>query len=184
VNVAAPNLLDLEFPAFVARVLAESGVPPEGLTLEITEDVVMAESEGAIENIERLRALGVRLSLDDFGTGHSSLAKLKRLPIQELKIDRSFVFGLTEDPADRAIVETTVRLARSFELCVVAEGVENDASWMTCAHLGCDAIQGYRLSRPAPPEEISAWLGNGRTVPPDLRRPAAGAGAARRRAAP
>ncbi|HWT94224.1 MAG TPA: EAL domain-containing protein, partial [Solirubrobacteraceae bacterium] len=185
VNVAAPNLLDRGFPAHVADALQAAGLPPGALTLEITEDVVMAESDQALEDLHRLRALGVRLSLDDFGTGHSSLAKLKGLPIQELKIDRSFVRRITEDAGDLAIVETTVRLARSFGLSVVAEGVEDDAAWVTLAELGCDTLQGYRIARPLPPEEIDAWLARapvGTPLPGSVRRPAAGAAAARLRA--
>jgi EAL domain-containing protein (putative c-di-GMP-specific phosphodiesterase class I) len=118
----------------------------------------MADPERAIDVLERLRALGVRLSLDDFGTGHSSLAYLKRLPLDEVKIDRSFVAGMAEDENDAVIVRSTIDLARNLGLVVVAEGVETEDVMLELAALSCDTAQGYHLSRPLPAGELTAWL--------------------------
>ena len=118
----------------------------------------MADPHRALDVLERLRALGVRLSLDDFGTGHSSLAYLKRLPLDEVKIDRSFVIGMSEDSDDAAIVRSTIDLARHLGLEVVAEGVETEAILRDLVDLSCDVAQGYYLSRPLPAHELSGWL--------------------------
>jgi diguanylate cyclase len=108
--------------------------------------------------LERLRGLGVKLSLDDFGTGHSSLSYLKRLPLDEVKIDRSFVMGMTEDDNDAAIVRTTIDLARNLGLDVVAEGVESETILRNLSDLSCDIAQGFYLSRPLPAAELDGWL--------------------------
>jgi EAL domain-containing protein (putative c-di-GMP-specific phosphodiesterase class I) len=118
----------------------------------------MADPRRALAVLERLRALGVRLSLDDFGTGHSSLSYLKRLPLDEVKIDRSFVMGMTEDDNDAAIVRTTIDLARNLGLDVVAEGVETAAILRDLGDLSCDIAQGFFLSRPLPAGELDDWL--------------------------
>ena len=125
VNLAAPNIADATLPDAVAALLERHGIPGDRLECEISEHTVMADPRRAMAILERLRALGVRLSLDDFGTGHSSLSYLKRLPLDEVKIDRSFVMGMTEDDNDAAIVRTTIDLARNLGLEVVAEGVES-----------------------------------------------------------
>ena len=125
VNLAAPNIADATLPDAVAELLERHGVPGDRLECEISEHTVMADPRRAMAILERLRALGVRLSLDDFGTGHSSLSYLKRLPLDEVKIDRSFVMGMTDDDNDAAIVRTTIDLARNLGLEVVAEGVES-----------------------------------------------------------
>jgi diguanylate cyclase len=158
VNLAVSDLLDPALPDEVARLLAHHGVPPTALSLEVTEDGLIADPEGAAATLDAIAALGVRISLDDFGTGWSSLAHLRRLPVDELKIDRSFVTGMAADEDDAAIVRTTLDLARSLRLRVVAEGVEDDATWRLLADQGCDAIQGYVLSRPLPAAQIDAWL--------------------------
>jgi EAL domain-containing protein (putative c-di-GMP-specific phosphodiesterase class I) len=118
----------------------------------------MADPHRALDVLERLRALGVRLSLDDFGTGHSSLAYLKRLPLDEVKIDRSFVMGMSEDTNDAAIVRSTIDLARHLGLEVVAEGVESAEIMRDLADLSCDVAQGFYLSRPLPASELGEWL--------------------------
>jgi len=118
----------------------------------------MADPERALEVLGRLRALGVRLSLDDFGTGRSSLSYLKRLPLDDVKIDRSFVAGMTEDAGDLAIVRSTIELARSLSLGVVAEGVETEAVRDRLAGLRCDTAQGFLLSRPLPAADLEDWL--------------------------
>jgi EAL domain-containing protein (putative c-di-GMP-specific phosphodiesterase class I) len=158
VNLAVTDLLDPTLPADVARLLARNDVPPTCLSLEVTEDGLIADPERATATLDAIARLGVRISLDDFGTGWSSLSHLRRLPVDELKIDRSFVGRMTADDEDAAIVRTTLDLARSLRLRVVAEGVEDDDTWMLLADLGCDAIQGYVLSRPLPAAQLGAWL--------------------------
>jgi diguanylate cyclase (GGDEF)-like protein len=158
VNLAVSDLLDPDLPGDVARMLAHHDVPPTSLSLEVTEDGLIADPEGAAATLDAIAGLGVRISLDDFGTGWSSLAHLRRLPVHELKIDRSFVTDMVNDEDDAAIVRTTLDLARSLRLRVVAEGVQDDDTWAVLADQGCDAIQGYVLSRPLPAGQIDAWL--------------------------
>jgi len=158
VNLAAPNIADATLPDVVASLLERHGVPGGQLECEISEHTVMADPRRALAVLERLRGLGVRLSLDDFGTGHSSLSYLKRLPLDEVKIDRSFVMGMTEDDNDAAIVRTTIDLARNLGLEVVAEGVETAAILRDLGDLSCDVAQGFFLSRPLPAGELDVWL--------------------------
>jgi EAL domain-containing protein (putative c-di-GMP-specific phosphodiesterase class I) len=158
INLAAGNVVDVGLPDAVARALARHGMPGDRLECEISEHTVMADPRRAIDVLERLRALGVRLSLDDFGTGHSSLAYLKRLPLDEVKIDRSFVLGMAVDENDAVIVRSTIDLARNLGLDVVAEGVETEAVLADLAALRCDIAQGYLVSRPLPADELGAWL--------------------------
>ena len=157
VNVAAPNLLDLGFADTVARLLMEMGAEPGDLRLEITEDGVMVDPDSATTVLADVRALGVRLSLDDFGTGHSSLARLRHLPVDELKIDRSFVFGMASEAQDAAIVRAAATLGVELGLTVVAEGVEDPSSWDAVRAAGCHVIQGYHVARPLPLGEFEAW---------------------------
>ena len=117
---------------------------------------LVVENELAL--LERLSAMGIRLSVDDFGTGYSSLAYLKRLPVSEIKVDRSFVMNMDEDEDDATIVRSTIDLGRNLGLDVVAEGVESEQVWDRLRALGCTAAQGYYLSRPVPPDELGAWL--------------------------
>ena len=158
VNLAAPNIADATLPDAVAALLERHGVPGERLECEISEHTVMADPRRAMAILERLRGLGVKLSLDDFGTGHSSLSYLKRLPLDEVKIDRSFVMGMTEDDNDAAIVRTTIDLARNLGLEVVAEGVESETIMRNLSELSCDIAQGFYLSRPLPAAELDGWL--------------------------
>jgi diguanylate cyclase (GGDEF)-like protein len=158
VNLAAPNIVDEALPDLVRSLLERWGVPGDRLECEISEHTVMADPHRAISVLERLRALGVRLSLDDFGTGHSSLAYLKRLPLDEVKIDRSFVIGMAENANDAAIVRSTIDLARNLGLEVVAEGVESEAILRDLGALACDVAQGFYLSRPLPAAELDRWL--------------------------
>ena len=158
VNVSAGTILANDFVDGLRARIAAAGLPPQALTLEITESQVMADPERAAAVLQALRDIGVRISIDDFGTGYSSLSQLKRLPVDELKIDRTFVFGMTEDSDDAVIVRSTVELAHNLGLQVVAEGVEDEATWDELARLGCDLAQGYYLSRPLPPEDLTAWL--------------------------
>jgi diguanylate cyclase (GGDEF)-like protein len=159
VNVSPRSLLDPTFVDEVARALAVVAVPASAVTLEITESSLMADPERAIDALERLRGLGLRLAIDDLGTGYSSLSYLQRLPVTEIKIDRSF---LRPDEVHRegshAIVAAVVELGQRLGRDVVAEGVEDEATWETLQGLGCDAAQGYWISRPVPGEQVLPWL--------------------------
>jgi diguanylate cyclase (GGDEF)-like protein len=150
VNLSGRQFGDPGLVQMVTDVLAESGLPPGAVTLEITETVLMEEAEATIETLLSLKSLGVRLSVDDFGTGYSSLSYLRRFPVDALKIDRSFVQGLTMGTGDTAIVTAVIGLANALGLNVVAEGVEDAAQLRELSNLGCDAAQGYLLGRPQP----------------------------------
>ncbi|HEX2038456.1 MAG TPA: EAL domain-containing protein [Acidimicrobiales bacterium] len=165
VNLTLRNLHDPTFPVDVARLLEASGVGAEWLQLEITESIVMADPGRVLGVLKALRDMGIQLALDDFGTGYSSLAHLKRLPVHELKIDKSFVMNMTRDESDAVIVQSTIDLARNLRLRTVAEGVEDLDSWMHLAGLGCDVAQGYYLSRPVPAAELTTWLQSKESVP-------------------
>jgi diguanylate cyclase (GGDEF)-like protein len=158
VNLAAANILDVSLPEAVAERLAHHGVPGARLTCELSEHTVMADPRRSVEVLDRLRALGVRLSLDDFGTGHSSLSYLKKLPLDEVKIDRAFVAGIVGDENDALIVRSTIDLARNLGLEVVAEGVEGADVLNRLRALRCHEAQGFHLSRPLPPEALVEWL--------------------------
>jgi diguanylate cyclase (GGDEF)-like protein len=158
VNLAAANIVDLTLPEAVGRLLAEYELPGALLECEISEHTVMSDPRRATEVLAELRALGVRLSLDDFGTGQSSLSYLKRLPLDEVKIDRSFVMGMTRDEGDAAIVRSTIDLARHLGLEVVAEGVESAEIYEDLAELHCDIAQGFYLSRPVPADAFGEWM--------------------------
>jgi diguanylate cyclase (GGDEF)-like protein/PAS domain S-box-containing protein len=157
VNLSTRNLMDLDFPLEVQSLLAQHGVDGTLLEIEITESTVLADPARTRRVLERLAALGVRVSIDDFGTGYSSLAHLRRLPVDEIKIDRSFVSGMDSDEDDATIVRSTIELGRSLGLDVVAEGVETQAVWDRLAALGCTYAQGYHLSRPLPADALAAW---------------------------
>ncbi len=158
VNVSVRNLLDSDLPDKVERVLAESGVPADVLRLEITESSIMADLEHTAGSLSRLSALGVTIAVDDFGTGYSSLSYLQRLPVDEVKIDKSFILNMSTHANDALIVRSTVDLARSLGLTVLAEGVEDYSTWQRLRALGCDYAQGYLVSRPLPPTQLEAWL--------------------------
>jgi diguanylate cyclase len=172
VNVSTRSLLDRDFPEQVADLLAALQVPPASLVLEVTESAVMADPALALEILGRLHALGVGLALDDFGTGYSSMAYLKALPVDELKVDRSFIGHMTSSNSDAVIVRSTIDLGHNLGLHVVAEGVENRATWDELAALGCDTAQGYHLSRPMPAADLERWL-NQAAVPEGTTRPRA-----------
>ncbi len=159
VNLATRTLTDQHFPALVRDLLDEYGVPPQRLTLEITESGVLDGTERPIPTLRRLRDLGVRLSVDDFGTGNSSLAQLRRLPVNEVKVDRSFVQGMATDPGDLAIVNAVVTLSQQFGLAVVAEGVESELTLELLQDIGCEIGQGFLFSRPLPYERLETWFG-------------------------
>ncbi|WP_329455505.1 putative bifunctional diguanylate cyclase/phosphodiesterase [Streptomyces sp. NBC_01497] len=158
VNVSPRDVHTPGFAGAVAARLARHGVPPGALQLEITEHVLLEDPQRAADTLAGLTAHGVKMSLDDFGTGYSSLVHLRRLPVSELKIDRSFVAKLAVDAEDAEIVRCTVDLAHSLGLVVVAEGVEDDETWERLRDLGCDAVQGWLVAAAMPPHETTAWL--------------------------
>jgi diguanylate cyclase (GGDEF)-like protein/PAS domain S-box-containing protein len=153
VNVSTRNLLSLDFPDKTAELLAKWQLPSERLVLEITESTVLGEQARSTKVLRRLQELGVRLSVDDFGTGYCSLVHLRNLPISEIKIDRSFVIRM-DDPKDAAIVRSIIELGRNLGIHVIAEGVETSAAWQQLVDLGCPHAQGYFFCRPVPGEEL------------------------------
>ncbi|MEP6299695.1 MAG: bifunctional diguanylate cyclase/phosphodiesterase, partial [Ilumatobacter sp.] len=158
VNLSTLDLLDELLVDRIARHLEMTGLRPENLVLEITESSLMVETPRVMATIQQLDRLGVGLSLDDFGTGFSSLSYLRRLPVTELKIDRSFVGNLLLDPQDEVIVKSTIDLGHNLNLRVVAEGIENGPIFERLRLLGCDLGQGYGISRPLPADLLSRWL--------------------------
>ena len=158
VNVSVLQLLRGDFSEIVRRVLAETGVPPHALELELTESVLMANAEQTSAKLQALREMGVSLAIDDFGTGYSSLAYLKRLPITTLKIDKTFITDLNRDPDDTAITTTIITMAHSLGLTVVAEGVETETQLRFLDHFRCDEIQGHWLSHPVDPDACLQFI--------------------------
>jgi EAL domain-containing protein (putative c-di-GMP-specific phosphodiesterase class I) len=158
VNLSASSLVDADLPDEVAAMLAARNLPPGALQLEITEDFLMVDRDRARNILTRLRHSGIQISVDDFGTGYSSLSYLRDLPIDELKLDRSFVLPMSDDPRAAALVASTIELAHSLGLRMVAEGVENDIVYAELTRLGCDQAQGYYISRPVPADQLDHWL--------------------------
>lgn len=158
INISMRNLLDPEFPDSVKTLLGDVAADPHRLRFEITESAIMAEPSRVVDTMNRLKQLGVGFSIDDFGTGYSSLAYLQKLPVEEIKIDRSFVSQLSADAGSAAIVNATIDLGARLGLDVVAEGVEDDATWQVLHGMGCFAAQGYYLARPLPVSELESWL--------------------------
>jgi len=158
VNVSARELIQSTLPEMFQSMLQKYGVPAEWIWVEITESAILDDPDHAIETLERLRALGIRISIDDFGTGYSSLSYLKRMPVDELKIDKSFVMGMTNHKDDETIVRSTIDLGHNMGLKVVAEGVETEEMLEQLKEMRCDLVQGYHLSRPLPPAKLELWL--------------------------
>lgn len=158
VNLSAHDLLDASLPRKIQSLLAEYGLSSSALILEITESAVVDDTALATQIMQELRDIGVKLSIDDFGTGQASLAYLKHLPVDDLKIDKSFVLTLDSSREDAIIVESTIAMAHNMGLTVTAEGVENEASLQLLHDFGCDTIQGYFISKPIPSSEFSSWL--------------------------
>jgi len=158
VNLSARQFARADLTVDTAAILDHSGLDPASLELEITESVVMDQSEASIERLRSLRALGVRLVLDDFGTGYSSLSYLRRLPLDTIKIDRSFITELEVDDADVPIVGAVIDLAHGLGIDVVAEGIETPAQLEVLRRLGCDRGQGYYFARPLPAAGMEALL--------------------------
>ena len=159
VNLSVRNLLDPELASLISDLLKIYRLTPSALELEITESMLMSDPDRSLVTLTRLSQLGVGLSVDDYGTGYSSLANLRRLPIDELKIDRSFVSPMLSDESDLIIVRSTINLGHDLGLTVVAEGVEDEATLHRLEGLGCDLAQGYHFSKPLSPEAFNKWIG-------------------------
>jgi len=158
VNISASNLLDVELPDQIRTLLAVRDLQPSCLMLEVTETTLMVDPARAAELLTRLQAVGVRVSIDDYGTGYSSLARLRELAVNELKLDRSFLIGIGGDPRASAIVRSTVELAHSLGLSLVAEGIETAEDETILRDLACDQGQGYHLARPMPARALVGWI--------------------------
>jgi EAL domain-containing protein (putative c-di-GMP-specific phosphodiesterase class I) len=179
VNISASNLLDVELPEQIRTLLAVRNLQPTSLMLEVTETTLMVDPARASDLLSRLQTIGVRISIDDYGTGYSSLARLRELAVNELKLDRSFLAGIGDDARASAIVRSTVELAHSLGLTLVAEGIETEQEETILRGLTCDHGQGYHLARPMPGHELIKWIadrdtsGNQETISDDqdLRLP-------------
>lgn len=158
VNVSMDNLRHIDLPEIMEGIVREAGMNVGDIVLEMTETRLLSDLRVSLDILIRLRLKGFGLSIDDFGTAYSTMETLKQLPFSELKIDRAFVSGAGEDEAARAILESSVRLGKTFALNVVAEGVETEQDWATVAAAGCDEVQGYYVARPMPGSELLAWL--------------------------
>ncbi len=164
VNLSAHDVQDPTLPDLIAQHLAENGVAPRSVTLELTETALMADPERALTTLARLGAMGVEIAIDDFGTGYSSLSYLTRLPAHQLKIDRAFVRDLVDETRQAAVVRSTVELGHTLGLKVVAEGVEDEATRELLSGLGCDWVQGFHLARPMPAREVARWCATRRDL--------------------
>ena len=169
VNLSMRNIHDPQLPQTIAQLLQRWDARPDLLRLEMTETVLAADPERALQTMDSLRAMGVHIALDDFGIGYSSLAYLNRLPLDEIKIDRSFVIGMIDDESSATIVRATVELGHGLGYAVVAEGVENAETRQRLTALGCDAIQGFLIAHPMPADQTAEWIGRA-TVPAAVGR--------------
>jgi len=158
VNMSASSLVNVEFPEEIVRMVAARQLPASALMLEITEDFLMSDRDRARDVLTRLREAGIQIAVDDFGTGYSSLSYLRDLPIDELKLDRSFVLPMADDARAASLVASTIELAHSLGLRMVAEGVESSVAYDELARYGCDHAQGFYMSRPIPAHELDDWL--------------------------
>jgi len=158
VNISMRDLIDPAFPEEIDELIREAGADPHQLVLEITEGVIMTEPERVLQILARLKRTGVRLAVDDFGTGYSSLAYLHRLPVDEIKIDKSFISAMAGDVSKSNIVRAAVDLGHSLRLEVVAEGIEDMQTWDLLTALGCDVAQGYYISRPMSAAAAEEWM--------------------------
>lgn len=160
VNVSMDSLVSLDFPDLVARAVAKAGVPPKNLVLEVTESRLMKNPLAALDILTRLRLKHISLSIDDFGTGHSSLAQLRDIPFDELKVDRGFVHDAYRDSSLRAIFEASLGMARQLGMKTVAEGAEDREDWDFLRATGCDMVQGYFIAKPMPAADLAPWVAN------------------------
>ena len=158
INISARSLQHPDFPRLIQEALARNGATPDWLLLEITETALVTDAEYAAKVLGELSDAGLRLSLDDFGQGYTSLSQLSRLPVTELKIDKSFVLNMLQNRSDAAIVQSVIDLGHNLGLDVVAEGVETAEAQEVLLGLGCDIAQGYYYSRPMPADQVEPWL--------------------------
>jgi len=165
VNLSVRNLHDPKITEVILKTLRRHDVKPSALIIELTETAVMTDSNRALSILLELAAEGVKVSVDDFGTGYSSLANLKKLPVHEIKIDRSFVIDMNENNNEAIIVRSTVDLAHNMNMKVTAEGVETEYTWGLLRSYGCDMAQGFYLARPMPGKDFLAWAQNARHTP-------------------
>jgi len=170
VNISMESLSTLDFPEQVMAALKNAAVPAESLILEVTESRLMQDPVAVLDILTRLRLKRVRLSIDDFGIGHSSLAQLRDLPFDELKIDRSFVHGAHANPQKRAILQASIDMAQQLGMQTIAEGVEDIEDWNVLKDLGCDLVQGYFCARPMPGAAIPDWVGEWRQRYSEIER--------------
>jgi diguanylate cyclase (GGDEF)-like protein len=168
VNISAENLKEHDFYEFICQTISSNNVPSDKVTLEVTESAVVDNPEAAILLLQKFKNAGIKISIDDYGTGYSSLAQLKQLPVHELKIDKSFVQQLHEDEDDRIIVRSTIELAHNMGLSVVAEGIEDDFSLQWLTEHGCELGQGYFISRPKPTNDFTTWVQKQKTNMPKV----------------
>jgi EAL domain-containing protein (putative c-di-GMP-specific phosphodiesterase class I) len=158
VNLSARNLQDPRLPDLIADLAQGAGIQGDSMTFEITESAIMTDPDRALEILNKINGMGYPFSIDDFGMGYSSLNYLRKLPVSWIKVDRSFVINMVRDPSDAAIVRSTIDLAHNLGLRVVAEGVETQEIWSRLAAMGCDAAQGYYMSRPLSVEDVTRWF--------------------------
>jgi len=158
VNLSARNLIDPQLPERISELMRSDGLPPDRLEMEVTESAIMSDPVRALEAVKRLKSMGIGLAIDDFGTGYSSLAYLKTLPVDTIKVDKSFVMNMMKSQNDAVIVRSTIDMAHNLGLRVVAEGVENGDVLERLVSMGCDEAQGFYMCRPLPAEEIGRWL--------------------------
>ncbi|MET0014697.1 MAG: EAL domain-containing protein [Sedimenticola sp.] len=158
INLSADSLGTVDLPEKIASLVAANHIPYDAIRLEITESRLMKNLKTSLDVLARLRLKNFGLSIDDFGTGYSSLAQLNSIPFNELKVDRAFVHGAAADPAARAILESSVMLARKLDMTVVAEGVEDQSDWDQVEAVGCDLVQGYHVARPMPADQFELWM--------------------------
>jgi EAL domain-containing protein (putative c-di-GMP-specific phosphodiesterase class I) len=165
VNISADDIGDMRLDARVASLLTRHQLPPALLTLEVTESGFIEDPVRALRMLEAIAALGVSLSIDDFGTGYSSLSHLARMPVHELKIDRSFVQGLESDPESAPVVRAAIDMGHGLGLKVIAEGIESEEAALRLRNFGCDVAQGYLYSEPLPLPAFEAWILGRERVP-------------------
>jgi EAL domain-containing protein (putative c-di-GMP-specific phosphodiesterase class I) len=158
INVSAIQFLHKGFSSLVATVLAETGLEPDVLELELTESVLINNNDLVLEVLQSLKQIGVQLAIDDFGTGYSSLSRLKNFPVNRLKINQSFVSNMEEHSGNAAIVVAVISMAEGMHMKVIAEGVETDSQLAFLTNVGCNEAQGYLLSKPLPPTQAEEFL--------------------------
>ena len=158
INISVDSLKNLNWPDDISAQVIAAGLEPASITFEVTESQLIEDIVIALDILSRLSLKRFNLSIDDFGTGYSSMEQLKRIPFSELKIDRAFVRGASEDDSSRAILESSILLAKKLDMKIVAEGVETEQDWNLVAELGCDQVQGYYIAKPMPADELWDWL--------------------------